>query len=280
MSESCARGCVVARKHADGCTCTTECRKHEGHCKGCLPRDAEFGLLCFGCHQRLLNMLHTAPAQHSLLLAVVEPSSSQALTAETQVTYPGPRTASDAPTYMQPAHRAAAAAASEPIRLAAVDTAQQLADILSEWVEMLVTHHSMAGPDRLQTQAQRMEGSFGRWRWWEYGGEYVWTEPPARFAIGSASRWLLAQIERLEYCPGIGDLWTNLAEVMSQAHALAPWREQAATLAGIECPCCHRMTLRLFGGDDFVTCTTCRETVEWARYAIWVRELAQRRETA
>ena len=64
---------------------------------------------------------------------------------------------------------------------------------------------------------------------------------------------------------------------MSQAHSLAPWRTQVSSLDGIECPECHRMALVHFGGDDFVSCTSCKAVIEWGRYWIWVRELEARR---
>lgn len=268
-STPCARGCIRARRHLSDCD--------DRECRGCQPREAEFGRLCFGCHQRLLNMLHTAPAQHALLLAVVEPSSSQALTAETRVHYPQPRTDSSGPLYMQPAHRGMSAEGSEPVRVAALDTAQALDDVLSQWVEMVAADHALSGPVQLVTGAQAEHGKHGRWRRMD-DGEPVWTEPPARYEIGTASRWLVAQVGNLEASEGIEYLWTELAEIMSQAHALAPWRQQATRLPAIECPCCHRPALTLFGGDEDVTCTACHEIVAWARYAVWVRMLQQRGE--
>lgn len=248
----CARGCIRARQHRSDCDDAT--------CKGCAPRPAEFGKLCYGCHQRLLNMLHNAHGQHMLLRAVVEPSSSQALTAETKVHYPQPRVDSSAPLYMQPASRGMSADESEPVRIAALDTAQQLDDILSSWVELVADLAALNGPERRLTAAESAQA-----------------EPPSRYEISTATRWLVAQIAHLEACDGIDVLWTELAEVMSQAHALAPWRQQATRLPAIECPCCHRPALTLFGGDEDVTCTACHEIVPWARYAIWAKMITDAR---
>lgn len=50
----CARGCVRARRHATTCTDTT--------CKGCQPRQAQHGRLCWPCHRHLELMLTDAPA--------------------------------------------------------------------------------------------------------------------------------------------------------------------------------------------------------------------------
>lgn len=289
MAKPCVRGCVKARAHKDDCG--------DKDCRGCEPRPQGFGLLCFICHKRLADMLHTAGAQHSLLLAVISPSFEQDLMQESTVHVPGPRLSSSAPFYMQLAARTPVSEGSVPLRLAAIDTAAQLSDVLSGWVEMLADQHSMHGPNRLQTAADIQAGASGHWRvsrwslyveWCDLGTrevfledpEWVWSEPPAEFEVRSAAKWLLAQLALLETCPGIGDLWTELAELMSQAHAVAPWREQAATLAGIECPECHKLTLKLFGGEEDVTCTTCHAIIKWNRYAIWVRQLQQRRAEA
>lgn len=161
---------------------------------------------------------------------------------------------------MQPATRTAAADESEPLRIAALDTAQQLDDVLSAWVELVADLAALNGPRRTLTTAERAQ-----------------LDPPGRYEIATATRWLVAQIEHLVACEGIGDLWGELAEVMSQAHALAPWRQQATRLPAIECPCCHRPALTLFGGDEDVTCTACHEIVPWARYAVWVKMLAEQR---
>lgn len=51
----CVRGCARARRHASDCTAA------EGECRGCQPRQAEHGLLCWPCHRRLELMLTDAP---------------------------------------------------------------------------------------------------------------------------------------------------------------------------------------------------------------------------
>jgi hypothetical protein len=58
---------------------------------------------------------------------------------------------------------------------------------------------------------------------------------------------------------------------------LAPWREEAARLKGIECPQCHAIALVRYGGDEHVTCQRCNAHIEPDRYAIWVRVLANER---
>lgn len=51
--EACTRGCTMLRRHLGDCEDTEAC-------KGCLPRRAEHGHLCWPCHRRLELMLHDA----------------------------------------------------------------------------------------------------------------------------------------------------------------------------------------------------------------------------
>lgn len=223
MSETCARGCKVARRHA------ADCDGHDARgrdCRGCEPRRAEYGLLCYGCHKRLADMLKTAPGQVALLQTETVKVGSLAHPLKDDAdSVPGPGDGPDA-----------------PYNLAAHDTIVLIGDILLAWVEMLCEDYRLRGPQV--------------------------------FDVQTGSTWLLAQLERLEYCDGIGDLWTELAEAMSQAHALAPWREEMQRIRGIPCPSCHRCNLALFGGDEDVTCLACGVMVPPARYAIWTRMLA------
>jgi len=245
----CIRGCTIARKHE------TDCPDRDA-CKGCEPREAKHGWLCEGCHLRLLDWLTNAPGQHALLKITATPSLSQAMQPD----------AIHASTYGAPT----------PLNIAAASTMTDLTDVLSGWVEMVADQHGMRGPIALLTR-NGIENPQGRQlnpRWSHFAGQSVWCDPPIRFEIHAACLWLRGQIERLEACPGIGDLWGELGEVMSQAHCLAPWREESARLKGIECPECHSIALVRYGGDEHVTCQRCNAHVSPGRYAIWTRELA------
>jgi len=207
---------------------------------------------------RLLDWLKNAPWQHYLLGYAAEPNLSQAL---------------------NDAIRATILGAPSPLNVAAASCMTDLTDILSGWVEMLADQFAMSGPVSMATQNQR-ENPRGRQlnpRWSHYAHESVWCDPPPLFEIRGACTWLSAQIERLESHPAIGDLWDELGLVMSQAHCLAPWREQAARLKSIACPECHAYTLARFGGDEHVTCTRCNVHLPPKRYAIWVRMLIAER---
>jgi len=283
----CTRGCTRARQHVSDCP--------DEECRGCLPREAEYGLLCFPCHSRLRNLLRALAVQHDLLLATAGKSNEQVLTVETIAkTHQPPRTSSDGK-FPAPYARTTtiAMSQSEPVRLAALDAAQELADWLSQVVEMVVQTHDLRGPRRLTTKADPRQ-----WKWHPISddggvsdydpivthrderevmrGQYILTDPPACFEVHTAADFLLAWLDRFEAMEVVGDEMEAFGKVMSQAHALAPWREQATRLPGIPCPGCQRLSLMRFGGDEDVQCTTpyCREVITPGRYLIWTRMLA------
>lgn len=106
-------------------------------------------------------------------------------------------------------------------------------------------------------------------------GQYVWTDPPTRFEVTDACRWLRENLPRLEHQPGIGDDLEHLSDVMARAHSLAPWRSPSQPMHGVPCPQCHRMSLRFFPDSAMAKCqaTMCGKAYQWARIAIWTRVL-------
>lgn len=262
----CVRGCTRYGRHITDCADRDTCR-------GCFPRPAEFGQLCESCHLRLAAMIQQAPAQRDLLLAVVTPSAQPSLTAQTIARIPDGWRIDDSHSRVR-AHAASTSSApqeGEPLRLACLDLAQAIADTLSEWVERIVDETGARGPVQHQSNDARADS---RRRVALVKGEragYRWTEAPSRFEVHTASRWLIAQLATLENLPGIGDDFEAFAEEMSRAHAAAPWREESKRLRGIPCPECKRVSLRIFGGEDHVVCTTCKAEISHGRYLIWAR---------
>ncbi len=232
---SCIRGCVRARAHLADC---------DRDCRGCMPRDAEHGWLCYGCHKRLVNLLENAAMQADLLAETIGDKAGQDLHAVTTARIgSGWRTTTAAPAgTMHAKPRTAGHEASEPVRLACIDAADAIRDRLALWVVDLVNDYRLAGP--------------------------------AEYTIREHAAYVLRHIERIEARLTIGQEWGEWAEVMSQAHTLAPWREEVARLRGIACPECHAAALVRFGGDEHVTCLRCRTVIPPARYLIWTRILA------
>lgn len=61
---------------------------------------------------------------------------------------------------------------------------------------------------------------------------------PDRWVLPSLLPWLRAHEHDLASAPFAGHLWDGFARLMSQAHALAPWRPRPTRHAGICCPEC------------------------------------------
>lgn len=288
----CASGCRDARRHKDEC--------EDAACRGCAPRSASHGVLCDSCHEDLLLVLHDAPRQVSELRAAAAPSSQWSLTAQPASGKVGPRLSSSAPDYIAAARSSMTAAQVETVRLACLDMAQHLEDALSELVEALATDYGLSTPSQLTTASgDRRErkwhpvGSDGSQTYRfepvvtrrdELGqvesGQYVWTDPPAAFEVGTACRWLRAELTRLEHQGDIADVLEHLSGLMTQGHSLAPWREPSEPMRGVPCPQCHRVALRFFPGTGQARCQAehCRRVWTWAQVAIWTRVLEDDRE--
>ncbi len=261
----CIRGCTAPRRHvfveSEGRTCGEDC-------SGCLPREAEYGQVCFHCHKRLKRMLTEAPGQHAVLCADVAPSFAQHLHAETQARIRTSwRTDTDQryPDGLFASAQGGAPQESEPIRLACLEVAQELADWLSQLVERLCDDYGMTGPERMLNGAEQDPARCGHPTW--------------RFEVTTASAWLVEQIGRLEFYDSVGDDFEDLSMLMARAHALRPWREQVARIPGVPCPNCHRPTLVRYGGEVDVECQTryCQSIFTPERYGLWVRMLHEER---
>lgn len=78
----------------------------------------------------------------------------------------------------------------------------------------------------------------------------------------------LATIERKDW---VADLWDELAETTSQAHALAPWRPALKRHSGVPCPECEATQLATFGGEDEVSCLSCRYIMSPQAFNLWAQ---------
>lgn len=221
MSLSCVRGCTRLRKHL------ADCEDHE-ECKGCLPRMAEYGLLCWPCHRRLELMLHDAPTVYDWLTGNLGTGQGAAplgdfLTGKTLDGSPA------------------------PIKVNIFDVRQQLNDQLRLWVEDLCQRHDLKGPDH------------------RYGDD----PRNAAFNLTADAKYLKTWLDRIEAFEWVGEWWEELAQTMSDAHALAPWRPEAKRVNGVECPECGECALMIFGGESDVTCTRCRAMITEQMMGLW-----------
>jgi hypothetical protein len=138
-----------------------------------------------------------------------------------------------------------------PIDEDVLDLGQTITASLAGWVDALVEGTSLTGPDLTP------------FRRWDVTAE-------VRVTAG----FLLTHLTAVENQPFVAVLWDELAWLMTQAHALAPWRPEVRRLTGVPCPECHTAALVIFGGDVDVTCQHCRAMIPQDRYGLWVQIVA------
>jgi hypothetical protein len=128
-----------------------------------------------------------------------------------------------------------------PVKLEILDVRDLLADRMTCWVDDLVETVGLTGPETHTIEAD------------------------CRFL-----RTWLVTVERLEW---VGDWWEELAETMSDAHALAPWRPAMRRIKRVPCPGCGECNLAIFGGESDVTCLSCRIMMTEDKFGLWERVL-------
>lgn len=132
-----------------------------------------------------------------------------------------------------------------PVDFDVIDHREQIRAVLAGWVDALVDATSLTGPDKLDAP--------------------------------TCAGYLLTHLTAVENQQWVGEAFTEFAEATTQAHALAPWRPERKPVRGIPCPSCEHLTLVVYGGEEDVTCTRCREIMTPGRYAIWTRMYEERR---
>jgi hypothetical protein len=253
----CARNHTIPGEHTPPCTCTQECPDHEGHCKGCRLVEEDRGLLCARCAQILEGFLggqeglgeegrevHGLPWAYDHLEHAM-PSLSQA-----------------------PSSGGSSIEDAEAERLAnVVSLRADIHDVLAAWVDAVAEVTGLQGPDLTVPVKKPPSGSWFR-------------SPEARNAAQRwhgrrRAEWLLAHAEALHSHPAVAEAWQELADLMSRAHALAPWRPAPTQLVGIPCRC-GALALNDYG--DQIMCTACRWSFTPETYRIWTKVLGRRYE--
>lgn len=138
-TEACARGCALYRQHLADCD-TDDCR-------GCLPRRAQHGHLCWPCHRRLEMMLTDADTLDRWLTGNLA-SGQGAAPEDVKV-----KTSSDDPA---------------PIKVHVFDKRQDLRDHWATWVDWLCERESLDGPGRhtVKADARFLLAWLGRVEYW------------------------------------------------------------------------------------------------------------------
>ncbi len=96
---------------------------------------------------------------------------------------------------------------------------------------------------------------------------------PERLAARRSAAFLLVQAEALAGHPEVATAWQELADLMSRAHALAPWRPAPTKLEGIPCRC-GAVELHDHGGE--ILCWACRRSLTLEEYRVATVVFARR----
>lgn len=135
-----------------------------------------------------------------------------------------------------------------PIKVDVLDLRDLLRDRLTLWVDDWCEHKGLTGPESHSPDID--------------------------------SAYLLTWLPGLVKLDWIGDWWDEMAETMSEAHALAPWRPVMRRVPGIPCPDadCGETNLAIFGGEEDITCLSCRTIIRAEHFALWERIVQEDRE--
>lgn len=253
----CVRNHPIPRAHIAPCTCVVDCPDHPDHCPGCAPFEASFGLLCTGDARRLLDHLGASEnpqdenAPHGLPWAwehlgqfvepAVRPGDSTGGSGELQV----------------------------PISLSVIDLRNEIKDWLGTTAAELMERLDGIGPPGVVLTTDYRERHIG----------VPWQ------IVRRSAQWLLAQGESLAAGAGIPDedvaaeavrsVWQGAGDLMSRAHALAPWRPAPTHIDGIPCGC---GLVALHDHGDEIRCHGCRRSYSREQYRILTVILARRSE--
>lgn len=232
--EPCLRGCTVGDQHLDDCEVED--------CPGCQPRRAVLGLLCATCVRHLEDWLsndvadpdwYTQPADRR---REIRSSLAWAVhCVDTAIDRGITGIAYDGDRV------GVTKAPPAPVNLARLDVMRDIDDTMSSWLEAWCAHRGLRGPDT--------------------------------YELTYACRYLASWIDELAAWEPVRDMWDEIQQLMSRAHALAPWRQQARRCEGVPCPDCGQPNLVVYDGDDLVTCR-CGVTLHRDEYTRWVRVIA------
>lgn len=231
----CVRSHTHPGEHTPPCTCTRECPDHDNHCPGCAPAEATRGLLCDRDSRILRGHLGAEEGLDPDRPVHGLPWAWEHL----QHAYPSLSQA--------PSSGGSSIEDAEAERLAAVVSLRaDIAERLLFWTFAVMNATGLAGPDIPATE---------------------------RLTVRRCSAFLLVQAEHMEHHPSVAEAWQELADLMSRAHALAPWRPAPTRLEGIPCRCGAKA---LYDHTDEVKCWACGYTMDREQYRVLTTVYARR----
>jgi len=208
-TRACVEGCTIRNQHLT--TCETRDRAVDP-CLGCLPRPAEFGLLCAFAWQRLhADIIDAAPLVRHLRY-IAEPHA-------------GTKPPSDGRGMGDPAEGS--------VLSGAVDAADEVHANLASWALLILEEHpngpQMAGPDER-----------GAWLT-QYGATAGVRQPEATERL---VRWLLPHLAWCSEQEWAGEMRLELGSLMATTKARWPMEDyRTRPVVGVQCVSCERRSL-------------------------------------
>ena len=222
MSE-CLSGCVMRGQHRP-----TPAEGHTDECRGCLPRPAEFGLLCAWCWQRLNADVVDSPALARYLWAVAHSG---------EVTVPGVSVEGSDPAERSMIH-------------GALDAFDGLHACLASWAHLILEEHPdgdrMAGPDQRDTRVTawsppKVLESDELAEPYYVGPTVAGARHPD--ATSRLVKWLLPLLAWCSEQEWAGEMRREVADVVRTTAARYPVEERTRPIPGVTCPVCEKASL-------------------------------------
>lgn len=110
--------------------------------------------------------------------------------------------------------------------------------------------------------------------WADDVAETLGVRGPLRHDVEADAKFLRTWLTSIERLDPIGDWWEELAEHISNAHALAPWRPEMRRVPGVPCPRCEETNLRIYGGETDVCCGSCKAMMTENEFWLWENVLS------
>lgn len=223
----CVRGCTVRGEHVPDCDGTVVREGARTECSGCLPRQADVGVLCLRCWGRLVGRVRTLPALAAHLEAMSE-LGARSVSAGGGVRRPG-----EGGLYPQ-----------------AAGVLDEVHAVLATWCVQVALEREVTIPAR---------GT----RWTVADGEGL-REPIGPAWPGATARLAAWIDQHLQWCASqywAGDLLDDLHRACSRAEAAFPL-EQAERVSPVACPACGCPGLlvappQVAGGQVQARCRSC-----------------------
>ena len=273
----CASGCTIRGHHLAGCNGWAwgrdECgQPEEVECDGCLPRQAEFGVLCPWCWGRLQSSIRTLPPLVEHLFDMGAPSLRSPLGR------PGGGRSTPGPGCLYSD---------------ALVAADELHAILGTWAQEVAVEHPAAGslPVGLcrWSQGRPAAGPLGWADVADGGADPVILGPREQEDTRRLVAWLIPHLEWIASRPWATDMIADLVSAASRALARWPIQEPERRITNVRCPSCGAWSLVLIppsvpGAERLVRCTlpACGSVLteeDWNRTRSWALAVAQSTQT-